>query len=66
MPIIAEKLECMTGRAVKVCAKAGIGRKAGHKKCVFPPFFNKTASKTKIFDRILIRLSMSEELNCGF
>ena len=51
MPIIAEKLECMTGRAVKVCAKAGIGRKAGHKKCVFPPFFNKTASKTKILDR---------------
>jgi len=32
MTRIAEKLEIMTGRAVKVCAKAGIGRKAGHQK----------------------------------
>ncbi len=47
MPIIAEKLEGMTGRAVKVCAKAGIGRKAGHKKYVSPPIFNKTTPKTK-------------------
>jgi len=31
MPRIAEKLEFMTGRAVKVCAKAGIGRKTGQK-----------------------------------
>jgi hypothetical protein len=29
MPRIAEKLEFMKGRAVKVCAKAMIGRKAG-------------------------------------
>jgi hypothetical protein len=50
MPRIAEKLEFVTGRAVKVCAKAGIGRKAGHKKYVFPPIFNKTTSKTKILD----------------
>jgi len=28
---IAEKLEFMKVRAVTVCAKVGIGRKAGHK-----------------------------------
>jgi len=32
---IAEKLEFMTERAVKVCTKAGIGRKTGHKKTCF-------------------------------
>ncbi|MHC4636555.1 MAG: hypothetical protein ACYTBP_01755 [Planctomycetota bacterium] len=47
---IAEKVGFMKTRAVKVCAKVGIRRKVGHKKCVFPPFFNKTASKTKILD----------------
>jgi hypothetical protein len=51
MPRIAEKLEFMTGCAVKVCAKTGIGRKAGHKNHVFLSFFNKTASKTKSLDR---------------
>jgi len=35
MPKIAEKLEFMKGRAIKVCAKAGIGRKLGHKKSFF-------------------------------
>ena len=35
MPRIAEKLEFMKGRAVRVCAKAGIGRKAGYKKTCF-------------------------------
>jgi len=33
---IAEKLEFMTGRVVKVCAKAGIGRKMGLKNPWFP------------------------------
>jgi hypothetical protein len=32
MPRIAEKLGFMKVRVVKVCEKAGIGRKAGHKK----------------------------------
>ncbi|MHC4463361.1 MAG: hypothetical protein ACYS30_18290 [Planctomycetota bacterium] len=32
MQRIAEKLEFMKGWAVKVCPKAGIGRKEGHKK----------------------------------
>ena len=41
MPRIAEKLEFMKGRAVKVCAKAGIGRKVGHKKRVFVQIFKK-------------------------
>ncbi len=35
MPKIAEKLGFMKVRAVTVCAKAGIGRKAGHKKTCF-------------------------------
>jgi hypothetical protein len=35
MPRIAEKLEFMKVKAVKVCAKARIGRKVGHKKRVF-------------------------------
>jgi hypothetical protein len=39
MPRIAEKLEFMKVRAVKVCAKAGIGKKAGHKKPCFPANF---------------------------
>jgi hypothetical protein len=47
---IAEKLEFMTERAVKVCTKACIGRKTGHKKPCFPAIFQKTASKSKIFD----------------
>jgi hypothetical protein len=47
MQRIAEKLEFMTGSAVKICTKAGTGRKAGHKK----PFFKKTASKRKSLGR---------------
>jgi len=39
MPIIVEKLEFTRGRAVKVCAKAGIERNAGHKKPCFPANF---------------------------
>jgi hypothetical protein len=41
MPRIAEKLEFMKGRAAKVCAKAGIGRKVGHKKRIFVQIFKK-------------------------
>jgi hypothetical protein len=41
MPRIAEKLEFMTGSAVKICTKAGTGRKAGHKKPCFPAIFQK-------------------------
>jgi hypothetical protein len=42
---IAEKLEFITGWEVKVCAKAGIGRKKGHKKGIFMHIFSKTASE---------------------
>jgi hypothetical protein len=36
----SEKLEFMKGRAVKVCEKAGIGRKAGHQKpCYYRNFY---------------------------
>jgi hypothetical protein len=35
MPRIGEKLESMKARAVKVCAKGGIGKKAGLKKNMF-------------------------------
>jgi len=41
MPRIAEKLDFMTGRAVKVCTEAGTGRKAGHKKPCFPAIFQR-------------------------
>jgi hypothetical protein len=34
------------GRAVKVCAKAGIGRKVGHKKRVFLHIFKQIVSKS--------------------
>ena len=47
---IAEKLESMKGRAVKVCAKAEIGRKVGHKKRIFVQMFNKAALKEKVLD----------------
>jgi len=40
---LLKKLEFMKGRAVKVCAKAGIGRKSGQKKRVFLQIFNKSA-----------------------
>ena len=50
MPRIAEKLEFMTGCAVKVCTKAGTGRKAGHEKCGFVQIFNKTVPEKKILD----------------
>ncbi len=41
MPKIAEKLDFRKGRAVKVCAKARIGRKVRHKKRVFVQIFKK-------------------------
>ncbi len=50
MLIIVEKVGFMKVRAVKVCAKAGIGRKAGHKKTVFVQIFNKTVSEKKFLD----------------
>jgi hypothetical protein len=45
---IAEKVEFMKGRAVKVCAKAGIGRKVGHEKRVFLQIFKKLSQNRKI------------------
>ena len=48
MQRIAEKLEFLTGRAVKVCVKAEIGRSPGHKKSVFMQIFKKTVSEIKI------------------
>ena len=59
MPRIAEKLELMTGRTVKVCAKVGIARKVGDKTHVFLPFFKKPSRKQKAstvqcdFDKII-------------
>ena len=50
MPRIAKKLEFVTGRAVKVCEKAGIGRKAGHKNLGFVQIFNETVPEKKILD----------------
>jgi hypothetical protein len=47
MKRIAEKLEFMTGRAVKVCTKACIGRKTGHKKPCFPAIFQKNRLKNE-------------------
>jgi len=41
MPRIAEKLEFIKGRAVKVCTKAGIGRKVGHQKPCYYRNFHK-------------------------
>jgi len=50
MPRITEKLEFVTGRAVKVCEKSGIGKKAGHKNRGFVQIFNETVPEKKIFD----------------
>jgi len=41
MQRIAEKLEFMKGRVVKVCTKAVIGRKAGHQKPCYYRNFHK-------------------------
>ncbi|MFC1677781.1 hypothetical protein ACFL3G_12065 [Planctomycetota bacterium] len=50
MPRITEKLDFMTGHAVKVYAKACIGRKAGHKNRGFVQIFNETVPEKKILD----------------
>jgi len=50
MQRIAEKLEFMTGRVVKVCTKAGIGGRAEHKKHVFVQMFKKTVLKDEFLD----------------
>jgi len=47
---IAEKLEFTKERAVKVCAKARIGRKMGYKKRVFVQIFKKVALKVESLD----------------
>ncbi len=52
MPRITEKLEFMTGRAVKVCTKTGIGRSPGYKKNVFMRIFRKTASERRFLDSL--------------
>jgi hypothetical protein len=49
MPRIAEKLEFMKGRAVKVCAKARIGRKVGYKKRVFVQIFKNNCLEIEKF-----------------
>lgn len=41
---IDEKYGIMKMRAVKVCAKVGLGREARHKKYVFVQIFNKVGS----------------------
>ncbi len=51
MTKIAEKLEFMRGRAVKVCAKAGVGRSQGHKKTCFCVNFQKICLEKKFLDR---------------
>ena len=47
---IAEKLGFIKVRAVTVCAKVGIGRKAGNKKSVFVQIFNKVVLKVEFLD----------------
>ena len=47
---IAEKLVFMKSRAVKVCAKSGVGRKTGRKNGPFVRICWKTASEKKILD----------------
>ena len=49
---ISEKPGFMKVRAVTVCAKAGIGKKAGHKKRVFMQISSKTGSEKKVLDRL--------------
>ena len=44
---IAEKLELMKGRAIKLCAKLGIRRKEGINNRVFVHIFSKTNSEEK-------------------
>ncbi len=53
MPRIAEKLEFMTGCAVKVYAKAWIGRKAGHKKPCFTVMFS-VIQTLELWEQVLI------------
>jgi len=60
MARIAEKIEFMTARAVKVCTKVGIERKVGHKKaCIRRQFSIKLPRKRKSltlqgdFDKII-------------
>ena len=67
MPRIAEKLEFMTGCAVKVYAKVWIGRKAGHKKPCFLPIVSKTVSETKFLDssRCFFDLKMETGIQNG-
>ena len=50
MPRITEKLEFVTGCAVKVYAKAWIGRSPGHKNRGFVQIFNETVPEKKILD----------------
>jgi hypothetical protein len=48
MARIAETLEFMTGWVVRVCEKAGVGRKAGHQKPCYYRNFYKITSKIEI------------------
>ena len=50
MPRIAKKLEFGTGCAVKVYAKAWIGRKLEHKNRGFVQIFNETVPEKKVLD----------------
>jgi len=44
---VAEKLEFMKMRAVKVCPKAGVGRSPGHKNPCFRANFRKSGFGTE-------------------
>ena len=46
---IAEKLDLIKARAIKVCAKVGIERKVGHKKACIPANFQQSFLKNKKF-----------------
>jgi len=50
MTRIAEKLGFMKVRAVEVCTRTKIGRKARHKNHVLVQIFNKVALKVKSLD----------------
>ncbi len=49
---IAEKPGFINVRAVRVFAKAGVGRKAGRKKRVFIQILSKTGAEKKFLDHL--------------
>jgi len=69
MPRIAEKLEFIKGRAVKVCAKARIGRKGDYQKPCSSRYIHKDCLGKDIswpFKVNIVRLFVPDEENYVF